>query len=171
MADIVVEDGTGLATANSYCSEDEASDYHENHLYKTDWTGANGTQRENALIMASRLLDEMVKWDGSIVYTTSGLRWPRHNIWHEDGYMISSTSIPSFLKNATAEFARKLLVEDRTDETNRDLRGFKKIAIGDLKIEVDAWTAKPVMPPSVWSIIRDYAIRIGGRDSRTLVRM
>lgn len=169
MADIVVEDGTGIATANSYCSVEDADDYHENHLYATDWTSANTTTRENALIMASRLLDEQVSWDGAIVDSSSGLRWPRYNVWHEDGYMISSNIVPDFVKNATAEYARKLIGEDRTDETNRDLKGFKMVQIGDLKIQVDEWTSKPVMPPSVWSMIRDYAQRIS--TSKTLERM
>jgi hypothetical protein len=83
--------------------------------------------------------------------------------------MITSTGVPQFVKDAASEFAYHLLIEDRTLETNRDTMGYEKIAIGDLKLTVDKWTSKPIMPPSVWSIIRDYGVRAG--RSVTLERM
>jgi hypothetical protein len=42
-ATFVVEDGTGLATANSYLSEADADTYHENHDYPLAWFGLAGT--------------------------------------------------------------------------------------------------------------------------------
>jgi hypothetical protein len=111
----------------------------------------------------------MVSWEGTIVYTTGALRWPRYDVYHEDGYQITQTAIPQFLKDATAEFAYHLLQEDRTLETNRDSIGYEMIQIGDLKLKVDKFTHKPIMPPSVWMIIRDYGTRAG--RSVTLERM
>jgi len=153
----------GAANANSYCTLAEANTYHDESRYhsKETWTGFSSSDRSRGLIWASRLLDEMVSWDGTIVHTTGALRWPRYDVWHEDGYMISSTTVPQFVKDAAAEFAYHLLQEDRTLETNRDSIGYELIQIGDLKLKVDKFTHKPIMPPSVWMIIRDYAKRAG----------
>jgi hypothetical protein len=161
----------GASNANSYCTLAEANTYHDQSRYhsKETWLEYSSNDRSRALIWASRLLDEMIRWDGTIVYTTGALRWPRYNVWHEDGYMITSTGVPQFVKDAASEFAYHLLIEDRTLETNRDTMGYEKIAIGDLKLTVDKWTSKPIMPPSVWSIIRDYGVRAG--RSVTLERM
>jgi hypothetical protein len=161
----------GASNANSYCTLAEANTYHDESRYhsKETWLENTTSDRSRALIWASRLLDEMVTWDGAIVDTNGALRWPRYDVWHEDGYMISSTIVPQFVKDAASEFAYHLLIEDRTLETNRDTMGFEKIEIGDLKITVDKYTSKPIMPPSVWQIIRDYARRAG--RSITLERM
>ena len=161
----------GSASANSYCTLAEANTYHDTKRYhsKDTWIGYSSSDRSRALIWATRLLDEWVTWDGAIVYTAGALRWPRYDVWHEDGYMITSSAVPQFVKDATAEFAYHLLAEDRTLETNRDSTGYELIQIGDLKLKVDKFTHKPIMPPSVWMIIRDYAIRAG--RSTTLERM
>ena len=46
MADtLVVEDGTGKTTANTYISLDDADTYHENRLHVSDWTGATETEK------------------------------------------------------------------------------------------------------------------------------
>jgi hypothetical protein len=161
----------GASDANAYCTLEEANTFHDESRYhsKETWLEAGSNDRKRALIWASRLLDEMVTWSGAVVHTIGALRWPRYSVWHEDGYMISSSIVPQFVKDATSEFAYHLLIEDRTEETNRDTMGFEKIAIGDLKLTIDKWTSKPIMPQSVWSIIRDYAMRAS--TSKTLERM
>jgi hypothetical protein len=161
----------GASNANSYCTLAEANTYHDESRYhsKETWLEFSSSDRSRGLIWATRLLDEMVTWHGSIVDSSAALRWPRYNVWHEDGYMITQTDVPQFVKDATSEFAYHLLQEDRTLETNRDTIGYEVIQIGDLKLKVDKFTHKPIMPPSVWMIIRDYAMRSG--RSMTLERM
>ena len=52
---LIVEDGTGLADANSYASLEEADAYHEASLYATAWTAATEDNRNKALAMATIL--------------------------------------------------------------------------------------------------------------------
>lgn len=169
MATLVVETGAGLATANSYCNEDEADLYHEKHYYASTWTSATSDNKEIALMWATRLIDEQVEWAGVAVGTTQALMWPRNLVYDRNGYAILSTTIPTWLKEATAEFARLLLDENRTAETNRDLVGFKEMKIGPLELKVDSFNKKSVLPPSVWSMIRFYCTKVG--KSRRLVRI
>ena len=169
MATMVVETGSGLSTANSYCSVDNADTYHEKHLYATNWTSATDDNKEIALMMATRLLDELVIWNGYRNTTTQALMWPRTAVYDREGYAFSSASVPSWLVQATAEFARQLIAEDRTADPNRDLVGFKEIKVGDLQLKVDSYKAKGAMPAAVWSMVRFYCKKVGRK--RRLVRV
>lgn len=162
----------GASDANSYATVVEADAYHEEHLYATNWSSAATATQDIALVWATRLLDEMMEWSGRKNTQTQALRWPRSLVFGPDGYPVDSSVIPQFLKDATAEFARKLIEEDRTDEGSaRTLKGFKKLVVGPIELTVDAYTEKPVMPPSVWSIIKFYGRKIGQGGARYLQRV
>ena len=155
---------------NSYCSIDDADTYHEKRLHVTDWSGeTDDVNKEAALMWATRLIDESVEWSGSVVTSTQALAWPRSMVYDRNGYAFSQASIPTFLAEATAEFARELIAENRTAETNRDTIGFKKMKIGELALEMNSFATKPVMPPAVWSMIKFYCYKVG--KTRTLVRV
>ena len=171
MATMIVETGTAASTSNSYCSLDDADTYHEKRLYVTDWTGANDDDKEAALMWATRLIDQMVEFSGYAINSTQALAWPRSVVYDRNGYAFASNAIPSWLSEATAEFARQLIAENRTEETNRDLIGFKEIKVDTLQLKVDTGTStsKPTMPPEVWSMIKFYGRKIG--SYKTLVRI
>jgi hypothetical protein len=169
MAEMIVETGGASTTANSYSSVDDADLYHEKHLHVSTWTSASDDDKEIALIWATRLIDELVNWSGYTVTSTQNLMWPRNLVYDRNGNAISTTTLPTWLIEATAEFARYLIGEDRTTETNRDTIGFKKMKVGDLALEIDAYKTKPVLPPSVWSMIKFYCAPIGHK--KTLVRI
>jgi hypothetical protein len=168
---IVIVTTIGSASANSYISLADANTYHKEQRYHTyeTWLEYGSSTRSSALVWATRLLDEQVDWEGTIVYPAGALRWPRYDVWNLDGYQLSQTEYPTFLEYAVAEYAYHLLVEDRTEETNRDMKGFKEMRIGDLHLIIDEWTNKPVIPPAVWSMVKSYGSRIGRQ--RTLERM
>lgn len=159
----------GASNANTYCTQNEAVAYFETRLFKEDWTDAGTRDKNAALVWATRVIDEQAMWYGYKQTNAQALRWPRSNVYDTDGYPIVSSEIPQWLKNATAEFAMHLIAEDRTLETNRDLKGFEEMQIGSLKMKIDAYTFKPLVPNSVWSIINPYCEKTG--KSKTLERM
>ncbi|MHC4950701.1 MAG: DnaT-like ssDNA-binding protein [Planctomycetota bacterium] len=169
MADISVETGTGSTTANSYCNVDNADDYHESHLYAASWTSASEIDKEKGLMMATRLLDNQVVWNGYRTSNTQALMWPRTLVYDREGYTFESDTIPAWLIEATAEYARHLITEDLTSETNRDLVGFKEVKVGDLQLKVDPYRKKSTIPSSVWSMIRFYCKKVGAQ--KRLVRV
>lgn len=98
----VAEDGTGLANANSFCTEAAADAYHadRNNL---GWSGA--TQKQAALIAAT---DYIVKrWTGQfrglILTDVQALPWPRKEAYDDDGRLLPA--MPAALIQATAEYA------------------------------------------------------------------
>lgn len=164
---LIVETGNIVANANAYCTLDEAEAYFETRLHKSAWDNASDDDKEAAILWATRLLDENVRWYGAPVSNNQPLAWPRSGV---SG--IDSDEIPTFLKQATAEFAMHLIIEDRTLETNRDLKGLRRLELDVINIVVDTKSTqghKPLIPPSVWSIIRPYGKLVGMQ--RQLVRV
>ena len=100
MAVIIVENGSGLATANSYATTAQADAYHVDILHGSAW--ASAADPEAALIMATRLLDEKVAWKGVKKTKEQALRWPRSYVYDADGYLVDNDIIPQWLINATS---------------------------------------------------------------------
>lgn len=160
----------GAVDANSYCTVDESNSYHEAHVYGTNWVdeaaGFDSEVKEKALVWATRLLDEHFKWIGIVAGESQNLRWPRSYVYGPDHVEVDSTTIPQFLKDATAELARLLIGKDLTAEL--DQRGIKEVKVGSLGVEFDKYDAPRTMPRSVVAIVAPYVF---SPQTRTLVRM
>jgi hypothetical protein len=157
------------ASSNAYCTLAEAETYMESRLHKASWTAATDANKNAAIAWATRILDEELDWDGSIYSSTQSLRWPRIGVYTRDGYAISDSTIPQFLKNATAEFALKLIEEDRT--TDYSMAGLKKIVIeGAVQLTADKSIRKPSIPESVYNMVSFCSVRSSKR-ARFLTRV
>jgi hypothetical protein len=125
----------GAADAVSYASVAEADAYHLTHLYATDWDAASETQKEAALVMATRVLDASPRaWLGAASVETQALGWPRTGLVNRNGFAIASGELPSALKQATAEFARQLLTADRTADNAIVLQGIASLSAGPVSL-------------------------------------
>lgn len=100
---LIVEDGTGLATANTYVSLADVELYFEDRGI-TAWTGTDAL-KEAALIRATFALDGLygTKWYGDRSSSTQALDWPRTNAWDKDGYGL--TGVPYKVVYACCEAA------------------------------------------------------------------
>lgn len=76
--DLIVEDGTGLADANSYVSLDDAGAYFAARL-NTSWAAKTDDERASALIQATQYLDARYTFRGAPVADGQALAWPRYN--------------------------------------------------------------------------------------------
>ena len=166
---LVLDETAGGAAANTYASLAEAEAYFLTRLHKTTWTGSIEGNKNAALVWATSLLDELVSWVGNKATEAQALRWPRELVWDEEGYKLSTTTIPDFLKNATAEYAMHLIGSDLTLGTNTDLVGFEFMKVGPIEIKVDKFTKKPILPQSVQTMIRLYSTAT--KNPKSLVRM
>ncbi len=165
----VVETGSASATANSYASVANGNTYHAAHLYASTWLQATDSQKEKALMWATRLLDEQVVWSGFKRERSQALQWPRNGVTDKAGYIIDSNVIPQVVKDAISELARYLMTSDRTAEA--DTIGFKRIKAGPVEIEVDKAdrdSQKQLVPKHVLEML--YPIGRGLRGSMKLRR-
>jgi hypothetical protein len=127
-----------------------------------------------ALVHATRVLDEEVAWLGTKTTREQALRWPRTGVPEIDPpYYIDPTIIPVWLKNATAELARQLAVEDRTADP--DMLEYKQITVGSLSLTKDENSTQQVLPNSVLTMVEPYgsissSVSSGGMGMMKLMR-
>lgn len=109
---LVVEDGTGLSTAEAYASVAEANAYWADRNSPAAWTASTDAQKEAALRMASAYLDlrNSGLWRGSRYSAPQRLAWPRSGVV-VDGVTFDVTPLPRLLKEACIEAALKQRTE------------------------------------------------------------
>lgn len=147
-----------LATSNSYATVGEADDVMGAHLYSTDWDGS--ANQAEALMYATRILDQMYIWKGDQADTdTQRLAWPRTSVFTVEGVEVTTTTIPQFLKEATAELALLLIQKDLTKEPTR---GFRRVKTGPVEVEFDPHNATRTMPRYIQQMLAPYGM---ARDS------
>mgnify|MGYP000742911682 FL=1 len=141
------------ANADSFMTVAEADSYYATNLYSTTWVGSTTDNKEKALKMATRILDEKVAWVGTRATSTQALGWGRTDVtW--DGTTVSSTTVPIQIKNATAEFAGELLVSDLT--ANAEGKGLNSLKVGDITLDFDKNDTAGVMPEIVQEMLRGW---------------
>lgn len=107
---LVVEDGTGLAGAESYVSAADCAAY----ATARGLTFATGTSGEQALRRATAWIDASFGpfFRGyPLRQRAQALEWPRVGATDAIGYPIGSSEIPAELKNALCEAAIRELAE------------------------------------------------------------
>lgn len=144
----------GAANANTYCSLAEADAYHETHVAKAAWDAVTDDDAKGAaLVMATRLLDALVQWEGVVVTSSQALLWPRLFACGRNGYPLASTTIPAEVRNACAEYARVLLGNDRTADPESAVSGLSRIKADSVELEFRAGVSSQPMPSSVFLLI------------------
>lgn len=107
---LTVEDGTGLANADSYISLADAETYITTFEPegKSDWDALPGDpEKEVALRQGAAWLDQNfeLSWKGFRIKSGMSLDWPRREVVDPDGYLLSSTEVPDLVKDAQVEAA------------------------------------------------------------------
>jgi hypothetical protein len=129
--DLIVEDGTGKADAESYASVAAADLYHSLRRNAV-WATYGVAVKEAALRKATEWLDSEFSglWQGWRSHATQALAWPRSGVVI-DGVAVAYNALPAALTRATCELSLRA-------------------AIGPLTIDVGAQvTSKTVGPISV----------------------
>lgn len=159
--ELIVEDGTGKADANSYASLEDFAAYAEASLYADAYTAATDDQRRKALATATRLIDAAVDFDGVRVSATAALQWPRCGVRRDRGFWPANI-VPDALALATCELAIFLLRGDRTADS--DTAGIAEIGLGQgaIAIKFDP-TDRPEIFPEV---VRRYLEPLGSFRGR-----
>ena len=133
---LIVEDGTGLATAESYVSVADADARHT-ALGNTAWTGTDAV-KESALRRATQYMLQRyrTRWTGTRTFRVQALDWPRYGV-EADGYVVDSDIVPDDVASACADLALRALAED----LNPDLeRGVIRDKVGPLETEYDRFS-------------------------------
>ncbi len=99
---LIVEDGTGLSTANVYISQADADTYHSDRN-NTAWAALSSTEKNAALLYATQYLDANYSWRGDVVNDNQALGMPTEGGYDDQGREIEN--LPARVGYATAEMA------------------------------------------------------------------
>ena len=173
MATLIVEDGSGLTTANSYITVAEALiilDVKPTQL--AAFTALGAATQANYLIWASGWLDDYMDWKGDKTVDGSGLRWPRCGVYDCDNILIGENVIPEQLKQATAEIAVWLIGNDvaGTGGQSSNLpEGIKRVKADVVEVEffetgsADSQSGSDLLPVNTRFLLRCIGKPIVGR--------
>jgi Putative DnaT-like ssDNA binding protein len=131
---LIVEDGTGLATAESYVSVAYVDTYATN-IGDATWATLTTAQQEQACRKATRYMEAKwrLRWKGNKTLETQALAWPRYNVLDEDGYVVDSDDVPQAVEHACSEAA---LLAGASVDLEPDVSRIKKsVRAGSVEVE------------------------------------
>jgi hypothetical protein len=169
---LVVETGTGSATAESYISVADATTYHANRG-NSPWALLTTAQMEESLRRATDYMEQVyrMRWLGYRVTITQALSWPRDEVQRLDLTLLNQYSyyennaVPPEVKNACAELALKAASAELLPDLTQ---GVVMERVDVLQIEYDKYSPQS---PRYTAIDRLLAPFLSGSSvSRTVVR-
>lgn len=109
---LIVEDGTGLSTAEAYISVADAGTYLGNRG-DTSWAAATTAAKEAALRAATDYMIQTFRplWQGYRMTQAQALDWPRAGVV-VDGFEVATDVVPTEVARACAEYALRVLAGD-----------------------------------------------------------
>ena len=154
---LVIEATPGLATSNSYATLADAEAYALTVPIHDDWTAAVDATKNAAIVQATRMLDTLL-WVGWRAYpTVQTLQWPRQGVHERDGlFFLPGTTIPWQIKDATCEFAVRLVADDRAADAGG--LSYGKLELGSLKLSDPT---RRHVPASVLEMVREFLASAG----------
>jgi hypothetical protein len=158
---LIVEDGTGLPTAESYAAVTDFTAYVAASLNPdplvTAALGSTPTM-ETALKMATRVIDANMNWHGFRTTTAQALDWPRQRARNPDayvytagiasalsGFFYNANQIPNALVKATCEEAMQLIVNS-SRASDAGEKGIKHLSLGGGAIAIDFDKTDRIVP-------------------------
>lgn len=137
----VVEDGTGLADANSYLSVADFTSYHDDR--GTDTSAYETEDLETALVRATDFVERTygLRFKGYPTNTEQRLHFPASSICDRFGREVDPDAIPGALQNAIAEYALRALtqsldVDPVYSEADQKITKTRK-KVGPLEVETE----------------------------------
>lgn len=147
----------GAVDANSFASRDEVNDYFAHRLALDPPWETTGDNAAVKIIMAARIIESYFSgkrtlirpkkgegepyyivgpsWTGEIATSTQSLSWPRKLMFDHLGRAIPEDEIPIRLKEAQAELAGQLGIEDRTLDNDIIAQGISSIKASSVEIK------------------------------------
>lgn len=165
---VVVEDGSGVASANSYVTIAEVDAWVLTNPHDSTWSALTDAAKNGYTVMSCRVLNEQMNWDGWETDADQALDLPRSGMVDKNGDSIGSTTIPTAVKNAQCELARLLVIADRTADS--DTAGFKEIGVGSIKLVIDKVDRVPVLAASVFNMIHFLGIKAISKGISSVIR-
>lgn len=167
-----VEDETGLEDANAYISLAEFKAYWDDRGY--DYSSITDENIQIAIIKATDYIENRYRkrFRGTREFTAQALSFPRLRLYDEDGRLVEG--LPTRLKNATAEYAKRAITAELAPDPTIDDRGQKvtrfREKVGPIEEETQYSEAGGIAIyrpyPAADALLQEYIMPAGGRTMR-----
>jgi hypothetical protein len=152
----IVEDGTGVADANSYASVEAADAYFVDRGNAT-WAALTEPQKQQALIKATDYLDRKYesRWRGTRALESQVLGWPRQYASYFGNWRrpILPNIVPPPLIQACAELAVRAASAELLPDIEAGANIVKREKVGPLEVEYAESSATAALP--VYNAVAD----------------
>jgi hypothetical protein len=164
---LVVVATPGATNANSYLTLAEAETYFESRLHTSTWDNAVTVIKNEAIVMATRVIDQMYDWANYQTEEEQALQWPRDGMLaaNEMEY-IDDDVIPNELKNAVCELSIALIAEDITLDNDVEVQGLTSLRAGPVSMAFKTGVINKIIPDSVYYSIPEWWGHIISRKKR-----
>lgn len=148
-----------LKGTNSYATVAEADAFFEDRLDVSAWTLADPAQKAQALVTATRILENL-SWIGTAISEDQPLAFPRNGEYFDPRagslVVLDNTVVPTRIIEATYELAYHLLNNDGLlDNTGQ----VKNVSLGSLTL-TDV-KAPSLLPRVVKNVIKPLQVNMG----------
>ncbi len=132
---LIVEDGTGLAGAESYGSVAESNAYHTPRGNEAAWSDLDTDVKERHLRNATTFMRVYrSSWAGARVHSAQRLDWPRQGVV-VDNFNVLSTIVPTDVKEACFELALRDVAGALLPDLDAGSNQVKREKVGPLETE------------------------------------
>lgn len=166
---LIVEDGTGLSTAESYASVAEFVAYHTS-LGNTTAAALNTTTIEQLLRKATAYMLQRYRprWDGWRKTSTQALDWPRYYVPIKDALILyggsssyyDDASVPQLVKNACSSLAWRAYSTTLLADESRTVMSE---TVGPISVTYDAYSGQAVRYKEIDTMLAPYFKNSGGQ--------
>lgn len=157
----------GSPTANSYVTLAAATELLDGRLHTEPWAAGAMPADDNtrALIWATRLLDEQVRWSGTPLTRTQALAWPMTGQLDQWGRPVDQATIPQVVQLATALYALALRRDTSEDVGMQEQMYLASVKDRDTELVFRAH-GMPVspaqrLPTEIRELLRPYGTMTG----------
>jgi len=148
----------GAATYDVYGPRADADAYFGGKFGRDSWADAGGTDKDRALVSATRLL-ELQRYKGSITDDTTpqSLLWPRTGITDRRGVEVPDTDFPQDVLYAYYELAQAIIDDPELANIGNQDDNTKRAKAGDVEVEFFTPTKnQPRFPNQVQEYLKPY---------------
>jgi len=165
---VALDATVGGSASNSYVTRAEADAYFGDRLNnsvagdwntKSDSTSRTTAEKDAALVTATRRIDEE-QFLGLKVTITQALKFPRVDLYDEDGIAFSTTAIPERVKQATYIAALELLKADYLAENY--LQNYSYLSTGTMQFKQFTQQSAGRLPAEAMRLLRLVMTSAGG---------
>lgn len=139
---LVVEDGTGLANADSLVSVSQidaysAAHYESTHVLSIAWAALISGNKDIKARQGYAWMEEHLgrSWRGVRASDTQALDWPRADVEDIDGNALDNDEIPNAVQNLQCEMSMRAAYEDIRPDLDEDAAKTQEaVSVGSLSV-------------------------------------